>query len=103
MAEDVHGLLARINQPSLRYLTFADPEEGPDERPAAVETLKGGEAAIAQRPRPVRSEPIPAKGGLLRRYRPPAPEQPKSAAIPLKALFEHYARLMNARGEKRRA
>ncbi len=108
MAEDVHGLLARINQPSLRYLTFADPEEGPEDRPAAVETLAGGEAELARTSRPRRTEPEPTGGGLLRRYRTPVPERPPSKpapgnqAIVLRTLFDQYARLM-ASVEKRRA
>lgn len=101
MAEDVHGLLARINQPNLRYLTFADPEAGPETQAAAVESLKGGETEL-------QASPSPEKGGLLRKYRatPPKPSAapaavPVSQAIPLKPLFAHYAKLIEQRARRR--
>ncbi|MET0337936.1 MAG: hypothetical protein ABW063_09250 [Caulobacter sp.] len=105
MAEDVHGLLSRINQPDLKYLTFADPEDGPETQPAAVETLKGGEAELQQ---PTAEAQSPRTGGLLRKYRaepsapPPIPTAvPQSKAVPLKPLFTHYAELMRQKGRRR--
>ncbi|MDG2522967.1 hypothetical protein P7B02_15635 [Caulobacter segnis] len=98
MAEDVQGLLSRINQPNLRYLTFSDPEDGPETRPASVESLKGGETDL-------QASPPPNKGGLLRKYRDTPPRGPVavpgSDAIPLKPLFAHYARLMQQKTRRR--
>lgn len=103
MAEDVRGLLSRINQPGLKYLTFADPEGGPDDLPAAVETLRAGEIELQTPAAGDRSS-----GGLLRNYRstpakiPTAPQVvPASEAIPLKPLFAHYAQLMRQRALRR--
>lgn len=103
MAEDVRGLLSRINQPGLQYLTFADPEGGPDDRPAAVETLRAGEVEL-QTP----SADNRSSGGLLRNYR-STPSRihigpkvvPASEAIPLKPLFAHYAQLIRQRALRR--
>lgn len=105
MAEDVHGLLSRINQPNLKYLTFSDPEEGPEAQPAAVETLKGGETELQQ---PSATSPAPRTGSLLRKYRaePHAPPSmptavPPSKAVPLKPLFAHYAQVIRQKSQRR--